>query len=197
MSRIDWESVHRRLAQAEQALAEAGRPSAQKAQEILQKRARLAARQSRPAPSSDALEIVAFELGQERYGVESKMVREVRPLVELTPLPGTPPFVLGIMNLRGTVLSVIDLGKLFEMPPTGIGELDRAVVIGNSVMEFGLLASGITGVLSVPRDELQPPLSTMTRRYGSYLLGITRDRRAVLDAQRLLESEEIVVRAGA
>ncbi len=195
MSRIDWDDVHHRLAQAERTLAAGGRPSAERAQEILEMRARTAARRDEPAGTADTLEIVAFQLGQERYGVESRAVREVCPLVELTPLPGTPGFVLGIMNLHGGVLSVIDLGKLFELPARGLGELDRAVVISNGIMEFGLLAHAIIGVQAVPRSALQPPLPTMTRRYGSYLLGIAPDRLAVLDAQRLLESDEVVVRA--
>jgi len=194
---IDWAEVRRRMAEAEQALAQGLRPSAEKAQEILRARARALAGEKETERIVDALEIVAFLLGQESYGVESRFVREVCPLVELTPLPGTPPFVLGIMNVRGRILSVIDIGKLFDLPLKGIGDMDRAIVISTGGMEFGLLGNAVVGVQLVPRGELQPPLPTMTGNRGSYLLGITRQRMAVLNAVRLLSSEEIVVRADA
>jgi purine-binding chemotaxis protein CheW len=61
--------------------------------------------------ASARLEVVEFLLAQERYGIATRCVREVLPLVELTPLPGVPPFVLGIANVRGQIVSVLDLKR--------------------------------------------------------------------------------------
>ena len=121
-------------------------------------------------------------------------MREVCPMNELTPLPGTPPFVLGIVNVRGQVLSVIDIRKLFDLPQRGVGELDRIIVLQHGAMEFGILGNTILGVVQVPTDELQPSLPTLTGLRGEYLKGVTRDRMAILDAARLLSDENIVVR---
>ena len=109
----------------------------------------------------ECLEVVSFMLGQEKYGVETRYVREVCPLNELTPLPGTPPFVLGIVNVRGQVLSVIDIRKLFDLPQKGVGDLDRVIVLQHGGMEFGILANSILGVVQVPTDDLQPSLPTL------------------------------------
>jgi chemotaxis signal transduction protein len=142
----------------------------------------------------DMLEVVAFVLRQEKYGIETRYIREVCPLNELTPLPGAPSFVLGIVNVRGRVLSVIDIGKLFDLPQRGVGDLDRIIVLQHEGMEFAILGNAILGVVRVPADELQPSLPTLTGLRGEYLRGVTRDRMAILDGARLLADENIVVR---
>ena len=106
----------------------------------------------------------------------------------------TPPFVLGIVNVRGQVLSVIDIRKLFSLPEKGVGDQDRIIVLNQDGMELGILGNTILGVVQVPMDELQPSLPTLTGLRADYLKGVTRDRMAVLDAARLLGDERIVVR---
>ena len=161
---------------------------------IFKTRAEALARENHDeALAADFLDVVAFMLGQERYGIESRYVREVYPLIELVTLPGTPPFVLGIVNIRGQVLSVIDLGMLFDLPPRGVGEYDRIIVLHNDEMEFGLLGTAILGLTRIPRDALQPSLPTLTGIREKFLLGVTRDRMAVLNAEKLLSDSSIVV----
>ena len=192
---IDWGEVRRRVAEAGEALAPKSRASREQIEAILKARAEALARESdEGALTRDFFEIVAFLLGRERYGVESRYVREVCPLNELTPLPGLPSFVLGIVNVRGRVLSVIDLSKLFDLPPKGIGDFDRIIVLHDGAMELGILCNAILGVAQTARDELQPSLPTLTGAREKYLKGVTRDRMAILDASRLLSDEDIVVR---
>jgi purine-binding chemotaxis protein CheW len=194
-ARIDWTELHRRMAETEAVIAQAGRVSGEKTRSILKSRAVELGREiDDGVRTRDSLEIVAFLLGQEKYGVESCYVREVWPLNELTPLPGTAPFVLGIVNVRGQVLSVIDIRKLFDLPQKGVGDLDRIIVLQHGGMELGILGNSILGVVQVPADELQPSLPTLTGLRGEYLKGVTPDRMAVLDAARLLSDENIIVR---
>lgn len=81
--------------------------------QILRDRAHLLARPPEQAATADTqLEVLEFRLAQERYAVETRHVREVCPLKDLTPLPCTPPFVLGVVNVRGCILPVLDL-KIF------------------------------------------------------------------------------------
>ncbi|MGA9131499.1 MAG: chemotaxis protein CheW, partial [Candidatus Sulfotelmatobacter sp.] len=123
--RIDWAEVHRRMAAAEITNAFDGRAAYDKTKAILKERAKALARESNESTRvREILEVVTFMLGQEKYGIELRYVREVFPMNELTLLPGTPPFVLGIVNVRGQVLSVIDIRKLFDLPHRGVGELD-------------------------------------------------------------------------
>src|ERR1700712_5225839 len=88
---------------------------------ILRERARLLARVPESEPVAGAvLELLEFSLAQERYAVENRFVREVCPLKELTPLPCTPPFLLGVVNVRGRILPVLDLKKFFDLPEKGL-----------------------------------------------------------------------------
>jgi purine-binding chemotaxis protein CheW len=193
--RIDWTEIHRRMAAAEAAIAHVGRASRDKTRAVLKARAEaLAHERDEDQRTEDSLEVVAFMLGQEKYGVETRYVREVCPMNELTPLPGTPPFVLGIVNVRGQVLSVIDIGKLFDLPQRGVSDLDRIILLRNGEMELGILGNTILGVFQVPVDEVQPTLATLTGIRREYLKGVTRDRMAILDAARLLSDESIIVR---
>jgi purine-binding chemotaxis protein CheW len=115
-------------------------------------------------------------------------------LKELVPLPGTPPFVLGVTSVRGQILSVIDLKKFFELPDKGLTDLNKVIVVRADVMEFGILADAILGTRSIPLAEIQPSLATLTGIRSDYLRGVTKDRLVVLDAARIVSDQRIIVR---
>ncbi len=101
------------------------------AERLLQERARLLA-QEPPAPTSgEVLMVVEFTLGTEHYGIDSTLVREVYPLKEYTPLPGTPDFIMGIMNVRGQILSITDLCTLFALPLPGLRTANRVIILSH------------------------------------------------------------------
>ena len=101
-----------RLDAAQAAGEQAWAPGADETERILRERAlALAAEPGETQTLAQSIEVVEFLLAHERYAVESAYVREVYPLENLTPLPCTPAFVLGIVNLRGEIVSVIDLRK--------------------------------------------------------------------------------------
>jgi purine-binding chemotaxis protein CheW len=169
-------------------------PMTQNPAAILKARARLLAREpEKAAVKGTVLEIVEFRLASETYGIEAMFVREIHPLRDLTPLPGVPAFVLGIANVRGQILSVIDLKKFFNLPDKGLGELDKMIIIRNSRMEFGILADSIIGTRSIPLDTIQPPPATVTGIGADYVRGVTGERIVVLDAQKILDDENIIV----
>ena len=166
----------------------------EKERTILEARARiLALEPERETAAGKRLDIVEFFLANESYGIESSFVREVFPLKEFTHLPGTPSFVLGIVNLRGRILSVVDLKKFFGIPEKGLGDLNKIIVIGDGPMEFGILADGIIGARAIPLDSIQPPIPTVTGICAEYLKGVTGERVIVLDAKRILEDKKMVV----
>jgi purine-binding chemotaxis protein CheW len=113
---------------------------------------------------------------------------------ELTPVPGTPPFVLGIINVRGQILSVIDIKKFFELPEKGLTEVDAVIIIYNDKMEFGILADKVIGTLSIMMRDIQPSIPGFTGIRAQYLKGVTGDRMAILDAAKLLSDTNILVR---
>ncbi|MGH8629769.1 MAG: chemotaxis protein CheW, partial [Burkholderiales bacterium] len=126
------------------------------ARKILRARARALARSPSPASTAGALlEVLEFGLAQERYAVETRHVREVHPLKELTPLPCTPPFVLGVVNLRSRIVPVFDIRKLFQLPQQGLTDLHRVIVVHGVALELGLLAETIVAVRSIAPESLQ------------------------------------------
>lgn len=189
---IDWDSVRGRLAEVERGLADQFTPSPELQREILHTRACALAREA-PAPAGASSEVLEFILAQEHYAIESAWVREVVPLRELTPLPGLPAFVLGIIHLRGQIVSVLDLKKFFELPDKGLSDLDKALILSDGAMQFAILADRIVGVRRLLLADLQPPLTTLTGIRADYLLGVTRQRQVVLDGRKLLTDPAIVV----
>lgn len=161
---------------------------------ILRARARALARASdADQVEAEGLEVVEFGLAHERYAVEAVHVREVHPLHDLAPLPCTPPFVRGLVNIRGQLLAVIDLKRFFELPEPGITDLHSVLLIDAGGMQFGLLADFIVGTRTVPPAGLQAALPTLTEIRADYLKGITPERLVILDAARLAADPRILV----
>ena len=190
---VTWAEVHRRLKATSEALEKGWSPNEAEKKRILKTRAIALAREPEEKEPGEQIEVVEFLLSSEKYGIESSYVREVCPLKEYTPVPCTPAFVLGIINLRGEILSILDLRKFFDLPETGLGDLNRVVVLSSDDMEFGVLTDVITGVRKVALDGLQPPPPTFTGLRREYLQGVTADRTAILDVGKILADPKIVV----
>lgn len=189
---IAWADARHRLEAVERALAEHVALPPSKLKAVLEARAQALAVEP-PIPRGDGVEVLAFTLAREHYAIERAWVREVLVLRDLTPVPGTPAFVLGVMNVRGTIVSVVGINQFFELPTGGLTDLNRVILLSNGEMEFGVLADLIEGVHFIDADDLQPPLPTLTGIRAEYLMGITRQRQVVLDGRKLLNDPAIVV----
>jgi purine-binding chemotaxis protein CheW len=161
--------------------------------DVLRERARQLAQPPAEETSAAVIEVVMLLLAYETYAIETAYVREVYPLKDLTLLPCTPAFVAGIVNVRGQVMSVIDLKQLFELPVKGLTDLNKIVILSDGLMEFGILADAILGVQNIPLHEIEPVLPTLTGVREDYLKGITAEGVVVLDAAKLLHSNNIVI----
>lgn len=184
---------------AQPAAGQPGRPapeqnlSPEQRGRVLRDRAQRLAREPAAEETGERLEVVEFLLGAERYAFETSFVREVHPLRELTQLPCTPPFVLGIMNLRGEILSVLDLCRLFDLAPRGAAELSKVIVLRSAGMEFGILADAVVGVRTILGQGVQSSLATVTGVRADYLKGVTQDHLVLLDAGKMLADRRLVV----
>jgi purine-binding chemotaxis protein CheW len=163
-------------------------------QQLLKARARELARNGeKEKPVGESIEVVEFLLAYEKYGIESSYVREIYPLRELTPVPCTPPFVLGIINVRGEIVSVIDMKKFFDLPERGLTDMNKVIIVHDDKMEFGILADAILGVRSILREDIQPSLPTLTGIRAEYLQGMTKEPLVVLDTAKILSAKNLVV----
>jgi len=169
-------------------------PGAVEKRLLLKTRARALAQEPPAAGAAQGLlEVTEFRLAAETYALASAFVREVQPLKDYTPLPGVPPFVLGLINVRGQILSVVDLKKFFSLPGKSLSELDKVIIIRNDSMEFGLLADAVLGTRALPLDAVQAAPPTVTGIGAEYLKGVTREGVIVLDAEKILSDEKLVV----
>lgn len=163
-------------------------------QRILKIRAKsLAQRLEERAEPEERLEVLEFSLAYERYALETSLVREVHPLRELTPLPCTPPFILGIINLRGQILAVIDLKRFFNLPEKGLSDLNKVIVLRRGRLEVGILADTVAGVRLVPVPEMQAQLPTLEGLSPDYLKGVTSEALIILDAEKILADPRLIV----
>jgi purine-binding chemotaxis protein CheW len=189
---IDWSAVHRRLQSVNAAIERAITPSVNEKNSILKKRATILAREGKNTGAGEEyIEIVEFLLAQERYGIETQHIREVCPLKELTTLPSTPPFVLGVVNARGRIVPVVDIKTMFGLPNRGLTDLNKLIIVRANGMELGLLADTIVGVQRVPLQDIQPSLPTLTAIRSQYLKGVTPERLVILDAEKILLDNNI------
>lgn len=161
---------------------------------ILRQRALALAQEPARAAAEADLEIVTFLLAHEEYAIEAKFVREVYPLTDLVQLPCTPAFVVGVINVRGQILSVIDLKRFFDVPDQGGTALNKVIVLRSHDLEVGILADVILGTRSIPPAALQPPPLLLTGVRAEYLKGVTSEPLMVLDAAAILSDERLIVR---
>jgi purine-binding chemotaxis protein CheW len=142
---------------------------------------------------SAIIRLIVFSLADESYGIESAFVREVYPLKDFTPLPGVPSYILGIINVRGQILPVVDLKKFFNLPEKGMGELNKVIILHNGQMEFGILADIVEGIQGVALDDILETPPTVTLIGGKYIKGVTKEHVVVLEAESILTDIKIIV----
>ncbi|SFH35609.1 CheW protein [Nitrosospira sp. Nsp14] len=190
----NFSEIEQRLETARAALENIWVPSAEETRRILQTRAlTLAQEASLGEGVEDVTEVLEFTLAYERYAVETQYVNQVAMLEQLIPLPCTPDFVRGIVNLRGAILPVLDLKNFFELPVKGLTDLNKIIVLQSEKILFGILADEIVGVRNILLRDVQSSLPTLTGVRKDYLKGVTPERVTLLDAEKLLISENIIV----
>jgi purine-binding chemotaxis protein CheW len=112
---------------------------------------------------------------------------------DVTPVPGVPSFVLGVTNLRGEIVAVLDLRALFDLPARGLTDLARLIVVGAGQPEFGLLVDETREIRSLPRAALLPPPGSLSGIGRESLLGVTDAALVVLDGAALLADTRLYV----
>lgn len=191
---IDWQQIRSGLARAAETMARAERPSPETAAGLLAQRARaLEQPLEQESLVGELPNIVAFTLGVERYGIEMKWIREVVRLTDLTPVPGAPAFIAGVINYRGEIVAVVDLRALFRIESRGLVDVLRVIIVGSGRPEFGVLASSALEVVSVGEELARKPLEAVSGAGGELVKCIARDALVVLDGQKLLSDPRLFV----
>lgn len=160
--------------------------------EILEERTRALAAQKDSTDLGLGEEILVFRLGEGRYSVPAHFVREVQPLNTYTPLPATPAFVIGLVNVRGKLLAALDIRPLLDIPQTPPKEQAFIFIINANNMEVCLLTDGVIEVRHSDTN-LAPALSTTTGRGITWIRGVDQDLNVLIDPTLLLADPRLVV----
>jgi purine-binding chemotaxis protein CheW len=159
---------------------------------VLESRALALAQHPLAAEADLGEELLTFQLGQDRYGIAANLVQEVQMLGKHTPLPGTPAFVLGLVNVRGRLLAVLDIRPLLHQPTLAPRSAAVLMIVQAHGMEVGLLADE---VIEIRRASLEqsPALTTSNGQTIAWVRGIDRDLTILIDLNALLADPRLVV----
>lgn len=133
------------------------------------------------ATSRGELELATFYVGGLLMGADIRQVEEINRLLDVTPVPRAPDFVVGVLNLRGEVVTVLDLGRILGMDATEIGAETRNVIVNSQDEQVGLVADRIGDVVTIPATKVDPLPANFSGPEGRFFQGV-----CMLDAGLLM-----------
>lgn len=139
-------------------------------------------------------QFIIFNLGSEEFGIEITKAHEIVRMQGITELPQSSEFIEGIINLRGEIITIIDLRKRFNLEPE-MGKETRIIIIDLKNIKAGLIVDSISEVIRINSDEISEPPGRVAGIKRDYLKGIGKiDERLIilLDLNQLLSSEEMI-----
>ncbi len=144
---------------------------------------------SKEAIGTEQTEFLSFRIGESEYSVEIMSVREIRGWTRTTSLPHAPRFVRGVINLRGTVLPVVDLAMRLGLEETAPEDRNVIIVVDVNSRVMGLRVDAVSDILSFTRDQLQPPPDVTASSNTPFVKALT-----ILDDRmvRLLDLEAVL-----
>ncbi|NCP64014.1 MAG: chemotaxis protein CheW [Paraglaciecola sp.] len=141
----------------------------------------------------DVLQWVTYKLGEETYGINVMQVQEVLRYTEIAPVPGAPDYVLGIINLRGNVVTVIDTRSRFGLPPSEISDNSRIVIIESDDQVVGIMVDSVAEVVYLRSSEIDSAPNVGTEESAKFIQGVSnRDGQLLIlvDLNKLLSDDE-------
>jgi purine-binding chemotaxis protein CheW len=139
------------------------------------------------------LQWVTFKLQEETYGINVMQVQEVLRYTEIAPVPGSPDYVLGIINLRGNVVTVIDTRSRFGLAPADVTDNSRIVIIEAEKQVLGIMVDSVAEVVYLKSSEIDTAPNVGTDESARFIQGVSNREGELLilvDLNKLLSEEE-------
>jgi purine-binding chemotaxis protein CheW len=150
---------------------------------------------------ASTVSVVEFVLGGERYALDIQLAREIVEMIPITPIPRAPPYISGVINLRGEITNIMNLNTLLGLPPREIQENQKIIVLvpeaasGNNV---GVIVDEVTSVLQVAESDIEHLGEGLSSEVSGFVKGIIKpksdgpDQKSTgliiwIDMQRVLE----------
>ena len=141
---------------------------------------------------SDTVELATFYVGEALCGMDILKVQEINKLIEMTRVPQAPEYVLGILNLRGEIITIVDLGKKLSLKSTEMSDKTRNIIVNSNGEHIGLMVEQISDVIQAEWGKVEAPPANIGGVQGKYFTGVfkTKDRLiGILDVDKVLEEE--------
>jgi purine-binding chemotaxis protein CheW len=141
---------------------------------------------------SQSVELATFYVGEALCGMDILNVQEINKLMDMTKVPQSPEYVTGILNLRGQIVTVIDLGKKLGLSSTDFSETTRNIIVNADSEYIGLLVSSISDVVNANWEKVEEPPANIGGVQGVFFKGVfkTKDRLiGILDVNKVLADE--------
>lgn len=142
----------------------------------------------------EILQFVTFHVGNEEYGIDILKVQEINRIVDITPVPNSPHYIEGVMNLRGRVIPVVNLRKMFGLGSKERDNTSRIIVVDVGVI-LGMMVDSVSEVLRIPSNIIDPPPSMTTNISSEHVKGIGKlnDRLLILiDIDKLFKEDFLI-----
>jgi purine-binding chemotaxis protein CheW len=144
--------------------------------------------------TTDGSQFLTFQLGEELYGVDILRVQEIKGYTAVTKIPNTPAHIKGVLNLRGTIVPIVELRTKFGMETIDYTMFTVIVVVVVREKIMGLVVDAVSDVLNIDRQDIQPPPQFGAKVDVSFLNGIGKSGDkliALLDMDRLLSDDDV------
>ncbi len=144
------------------------------------------------AKQKNILELATFYVGESLCGINILNIQEINKNVDITHVPQAPEYVVGVLNLRGRIVTVIDLGEKLELSPININKENRNIIVDSQEEQIGLLVDSISDVLLARSDKIEPAPANLGGVKGKFFKGVfkTEDKLiGVLDIEEVLKEE--------
>lgn len=148
---------------------------------------------AKKSDDNPVLRWVTFRLENEKYGINVMQVQEVLRVTEIAPVPGAPDYVLGIINLRGNVVTVIDTRRRFGLQSKDLDDASRIVIIEADEQVVGILVDSVAEVVDLRLSEIESAPNVGTEESAKFIQGVASQEGELLiiiDLNRLLTDEQ-------
>ncbi len=165
-------------------------PSKKKSQEILEAIEKNKA-ETGPDLNLASIKLVIFTLLNDYYAFQGESIKEILPTSKINMVPGVPNFILGVINVRGDIESVININDFLGLPDQSTGKDKNIIIAEGAGIRSGILVSSVEDVMDFPEASIQPPLSSLNEKIKQFVIGETDYKKksvTVLNVQEILKN---------
>jgi purine-binding chemotaxis protein CheW len=142
--------------------------------------------------SSQILDLATFHVGNAQCGMDILKIQEINKLIEITKVPQAPEYISGILNLRGQIVTVIDLGIKLDLSPTALSDSTRNIIVHSKGESIGLLVEKVGDIVKADREKLEPPPANIGGVQGKFFKSVLKTQNrliGILDIEALFKEE--------